>query len=399
MSHPALDIENWELIKFEKKFEFPVRKQVLYNALKIDARKFYFFLKEKFGEPNINYQQVKKLFLERRMIGFGDWCYVFVTHDNLVIVTGDDLINIAVLSINEPPVEIDFEIFGQQLNNYLENFDLNKYDNIQYDIYVNYGFFLNELIQEYITKVNQKIPLAPNELEFRLDEMDSNDPMIKYKHLEYARDYNGWLRATLERATISLQIQILMPIHFESLVDLAFRIKLKGKYYNENKNYGDERRKKNIFEFYEGLNLHGKLEEIQKKCFSVNKNKMTALIRKAKNYNFRRMRNKLLHGNSLFLKNLNLHYYFDSKYVIGFPDRHRAERVISESISQTLINEKVDNVIKYYTRLNQQFLEVFDDKGKFKNLASGIVFGHNRRGGGSIGVGISNSNDLLLPTE
>lgn len=76
----------------------------------------------------------------------------------------------------------------------------------------------------------------------------------------------------------------------------------------------------------------------------------------------------LLHGNSGFLKNLNLKYYLDGKCGIGFPDRHKAERIISESIYNTLGNDEVMMLLKQYEARCKEFIEVFDDDGIFRNL-------------------------------
>ena len=318
MSHSALEFENWEIIKIEKDFSFSYNKRVLYSELKISAVKFYFFLKQRFGQPNVHYSQVSQFFLEKHVTTGNEWCYLFQSSTNFILVGGDDLINIAVLSINEPPEKLDFDIFCSNINSTLEKSKLNLPDDSCYDIYVNYGFLLNNLINDYKSIVNQKLPVRPDTLTIQLDELDTKDPTIQYKWIEYARDYNLWLKSTLEQATLSIQIQILLPIYFESLIDLAFRIKLQKSYFDDNKRYGRDNNKR-IFEYFEGLNIHEKLSEIRQKCFSIDDGKMLSFIKSNYDNKMRKKRNKLLHGNSLFLKNLNLRYYLVRKPNKFFP--------------------------------------------------------------------------------
>jgi hypothetical protein len=399
MSHIALDIENWEKVKFNGELNLSYNQGILHVGLKIDSIKFYFFLKERFGKPNIQYESVAHFF-QQKYVSMGNvWCYFFQSDANYIFVTGDDHISIVVLSLNEIPEQLDFDIFSENINKVIEKQDLSKYENSRYDIYVNYSFLLKNLINEYKTNINQKLPVLPKNIYFQREDWESEDPVSKYKFVEYTRDYNQWLKGTLDRATISLQIQILLPIYFESLVDLAFRIKLQQHYFDYSVNYGDDRYKKNIFEYFEGLNLNRKLEEIREKCFSVNDIKIVSFIRKNIDYKIRKKRNKLLHGNSLFLKNLNMKFYSDEDYGIGYPDKHRAERTVTESIYNTLANDEVKDMIRHYENRIKEFIDIFDDNEYFKNLANGIVFGHNPRGGGAISIGFNNLEDLFLPTD
>lgn len=399
MSHNTLEIENWEAITFVGELNLSYNKQVTNEGLKIDSIKFYFYLRERFGKPNIKYESVAHFF-EQKYVSLGNiWCYCFQSDTNFILVSGDDHINISVLSTYEPPEKLDFDIFCSNINRVIEKQDLSKYDDSRYDIYVNYSFLLNNLIEKYKSSLNQKLPALPSNIYPKSDEMESEDPVIKYKIIEYSTDYNQWLKATLDRATISLQIQILLPIYFESLVDLAFRIKLQKQYFDYTKNYGDDRYKKSIFEYFEGLNLSKKLDEIREKCFSVNDNKIVAFSRRNTNYKVRTKRNKMLHGNSVFLKNLNMKFYLDEEYGIGYPDKHRAERTVTESIFATLANDEVKDMIRHYETRCKEFIDIFDDSGYFKELANGIVFGHNPRSGGAMSIGFKKLEDLFLPTE
>lgn len=400
MSHIALEIENWKIVNIDKEFAFSYNNDpVGYTGLRIDSVKFYFFLKEKFKQsPNIQYSQVSHFFVNRRVTTGNDWCYLFQSDTNFILISGDDLINITVFSIYEPPEELDFNIFCSNINIMLDKFDLSKYDNSSYNIYVNYAFLLRNLIDDFKTKMYQKLPALPKTLITHVDDINTDDPVKKYELFEYNTDYNHWLKATLDRATISLQIQILLPIHFESLVDLAFRLKLQKPFFDDNKVYG--RRNQPIFKYFVGLNLIEKLKEIREKCFSIDDEKMVSFITAMKKDDaLQQRRNKMLHGNSVFLRNLNLKYYCDEKRIIGFPDRHKAERIVTESIYKTLAHDDVFDLIKKYEIRCRKFVDIFDDNGYFKNLVDGIVFGHNPKSGGTLGIGFKKIEDLLLPTE
>ncbi len=400
MSHTALEIENWKIVNIDKEFVFSYNNApVGYNGLRIDSVKFYFFLKEKFKRPpNVHYSQVSHFLPKKQVISGDDWCYLMQSDANFILVSGDDLINITVFSIDEPPEKLDFDIFCSNINALLEKLDLSKYDDSGYDIYVNYGLLLRNLIDDYKAKMNQKLPALPKTLIIGNHEMNTDDPVKKYELIEYATDYNHWLKATIDRATVSLQVQILLPIHFESLVDLAFRLKLQKPYFDDTKVYG--RRNQPIFKYFVGLNLIEKLKEIQEKCFSIDDEKIVSFITAIKKDNaLQQRRNKMLHGNSVFLRNLNLKYYLDEDRIIGFPDRHKAERIVTESIYNTLAHDDVFDLIKKYEIRCSKFIDIFDDNGYFKNLVDGIVFGHNPKSGGTLGIGFNKIEDLLLPTE
>ncbi|MGI6306211.1 MAG: hypothetical protein ACOXZQ_10120 [Bacteroidales bacterium] len=400
MSHPSLEIENWKIINFNNEFVFSYNNTpVGYVGLKIDSVKFYFFLKEKFKQPpNIQYSQVSSFLPKKKVTTGNDWCYLFQSGTNYTLVSGDDSINITVFSINEPPEKLDFDIFCSNINALLGNLDISQYDNASYNIYVNYAFLLRNLIEDYKAKIFQRLPALPKTQSIHVDDINTDDPVKKNEMLEYSSDYNHWLKATLDRATVSLQIQILLPIHFESLVDLAFRLKLQRQYFDERKVYG--RRNQPIFKYFVGLNLIEKLKEIQVKCFSINEEKMVSFITAIKKDEaLQQRRNKMLHGNSVFLRNLNLKYYFDDNRIIGFPDRHKAERIVTESVYNSLAHDDIFDFIKKYEIRCKKFIDIFDDNGYFKNLVDGIVFGHNPKTGGALGIGFNKIEDLFLPTE
>ena len=142
------------------------------------------------------------------------------------------------------------------------------------------------------------------------------------------------------------------------------------------------------------------MPEIQVKCFSINEEKMVSFITAIKKDEaLQQRRNKMLHGNSVFLRNLNLKYYFDDNRIIGFPDRHKAERIVTESVYNSLAHDDIFDFIKKYEIRCKKFIDIFDDNGYFKNLVDGIVFGHNPKTGGALGIGFNKIEDLFLPTE
>lgn len=398
MNHIALEIENWGKIIIDGVSEIRYNERVLYQGLNINSIKFYFYLKERFGTVNVQFETVERYFIKKRVLLPSQWCYAFQSGSNIILVSGDDLINIAVLSTYEPPTKLDFDLFCNRVNAVLQKQYLGKYEDIKYDLFVNYSRLLYDLITVYKNKFNQKLPVIPANVPLKLGD-DLSDPVIRYNQIEYCKDYNQWLEAALDMSTISIQIQIILPIYFESLIDLAFRIKLQKGFFDFSINYGDQKFKKNIFQYYEGLSIDQKLDEIGIKCFSVDKSKLRLFKESYKKYHNRKKRNKLLHGNSLLLKNTQINYYVDKSLIIGAHDRHRADRAVSESIDNTLNNNSVKDMIRQYEDLCNKFIDIFDDGGYFKKLTESLIFAHNPRSGGAISLAYSKFDDLRMPEE
>ena len=81
MSHPALEIENWVLPEIKvPKFELRYNERSLYMALDIDPVKFYYFLRNRFGNPNIKFESIAKFFPEK-IVEFKQWCYLIKSAD------------------------------------------------------------------------------------------------------------------------------------------------------------------------------------------------------------------------------------------------------------------------------------------------------------------------------
>lgn len=399
MSNSALEIESWNKIEFNGKTNITFNHRVEFIGLDIPAAKFYFFLKTKFGMPNVSYKSIAQFFPRRMLSLENEWCYVFQANLNFVLVCGDDKINITVLSINEPPSKLDFDLFSNKINGELKNFSLAEYNNIEYDIYINYSFHLKNLIAEFKSVLENKLPSAPEQLNLTEEDLNTTDAAVKYKFIENANDYNHWLKLLLEKATVALKIQILLPIYFESLVDLAFRIKLKKSLFNKKRIYGDREYKLDIFEFFEQLPIHKKIKEIKTKCFEVNDQRINKFSEQIRNYKIRKERNKLLHGNALFFQNLNLKYYLDEPYFIGFPDKARGMRTIADSIQSSMEDNELLETIRIYEKQCNDFINVFEDNGYFKSLVSSIAFGHNTENGGCVSIGITKYENLFAPTE
>lgn len=400
MSHPILDIENWRKIKLNENLNISYNERVQYTGLKIDVPKFYFYLKERFGSPNVDYNSISQFFQEKGVNIGKVWCFVFQVDSNFVLISGDNLINISVLSINEPPEKIDFDIFCTNINKVLENKSLEKYQINSYNIFINYSFYLDNLIKKFKEQtIDERTSNPPTTLFLHPDEFDKQDNEINYKKFEYSREYNKWLSTVLEKATLTLQIQILLPIYFESIVDLAFRIKLKKSLYNNEQKYLIGNRKWDIFNYFERLPLYKKLDEIKEKCFDVDEKRVRDIEKYFNQASTTNKRNKLLHGNSLFFKNLNLTYYLDTESLIGFPDRHNAFRVVAESIHSSVLNSELNEEIEKYKKMCDSLVGIFSDNGYFKTLVSGIAFGHNSNSGGSISIGLNSFDDLFIPKD
>ncbi len=397
MSHTALNIESW--IKINSSFTFDYRSR--YDGLNIDASKFYFYLKDKFGIPSILYSSVAKFFPERKFTTGNEWVYLFKENSNYIIITGDDKINIAVFSLSEAPNNLDYEIFANKLNEALKRFSLEGYFNNSYELYINYSFYLKNLISQFKDSIVKKIPPPPKQISLIHEDINSQDPEVKYKYIEFSRDYNAWLKAVLEKAQFALQLQILLPIHFESIISLAFRLKLKKEFRNDGKNYSEDLTYQiDIYDHFEKLTIPKKIELIRHKCFEVNQQKIIEFQKKLKgSYDLRSKRNNFLHGNALFFQNLNLKYYLDENRLIGFPDRARAMRAIASSISVSTENKNLLGTITTYEDWCDQFIDVFDDNNYFKDLVGGIAFAHNSKFGGTVSISLNKYEDLFAPQD
>ena len=106
-------------------------------------------------------------------------------------------------------------------------------------------------------------------------------------------------------------------------------------------------------------------------------------------------RNKLLHGNALFFRNLNLKYYVDENQIIGYPDKLKGIKVIADSIYSSMEDKNILKIISVYEKRCSDFMNIFDEKGNFKKIAKGIAFGHNSNSGGSFSIGINKYEDLF----
>lgn len=399
MSHSALEIENWKKIEVRKKLEISYNHRAEYIGLDIPASKFYFFLKKKFGMTNVSYESIAQFFPIKMLSLENEWCYVFQANLNFVLVCGDDKINMTVLSIKESPSKLDFDLFSNKIESELKSITLSEFNNIGYDIYISYSFHLKTLISDCKSVFLKKLPSAPEELHLLTKDLESIDEEAKYKFIENCHDYNHWLKLLLEKSTVALKIQILLPIYFESLVDLAFRIKLKKSLFNKKKIYGEREYKLDIFEFFEQLPINKKIEEIKTKCNEVDDQKIKKFMEQIKNNRIRKERNKLLHGNSLFFRNSNLKYYLDGPFFIGLPDKARGFRAIAESINSSMDEKRTLDTIRIYEKQCDDFIDIFKDNEYFRSLVSSIAFGHNSDNGGCVSIGLNKYEDLLAPTE
>lgn len=397
MSHSALEIDNWENIGSS----FSYNHYSSYDGLNIDAAKLYYYLKEKFGKSTVSYSLFSKYFPERKFVLPNVWCYLFRYNSYYVVITGDDKINIAVFSSTDVPSNLDYEIFSNNMNEILKRISLEKYVENSYEVYVNYSFYLKNIISEYKKSISKKLPQAPEQISLNHEDINAENPEIKYKYIEFGKDYNEWLKAVLEKSQSSLMVQILLPIHFETLINLAFRVKLKKEYRSDEKIFGnDPERRLDIYQFFERLTVPKKIEQIKEKCFEVDRDKINQFLKLLRSsYELREKRNKYLHGNALYFQNLHLKYLVDDNYLIGFPDRGRAMRAIASSISVTTEDKNIISTIKIYEELCEQFKSIFNDNNYFRKLVEGLAFLHNSNYGGTVSIGVNKYEDLFAPLD
>jgi hypothetical protein len=405
MSHPAFEIENWEKIE-STQIENWVKLQavdankrpgVLFEALDIEAPAFYFFLKEKFGTPNQNYKKVSRFFPPRHFSTGMEWAYLFRSDAHYLVISGDNNINIFVFSLFESPSEIDFLLFCENTKLLLRNFPLEKYKDLSYDIYVNYSFFLKDIISELIKKVDINTDGKPENMRIASIDIDSKDPEVHLKHIERAFNYNQWLKAILEKSAISLQIRILFPIYLESLIDLAFRVKLKKVFDNKDKTYGKAEYGcyMDIFQYFAKLPFMKKIYMIKEKCGGFSSDKMEEFITEFNENNKRQERNQLLHGNSGFFRNTDSKIYSDGEYLVGLPDRFDVDEMIANSIKVTIKEDSILSTVSSYEDLCDEFIGIFNNDDSFTSIVSSIVFGQSNGQGGLISIAHFNSFKVL----
>jgi hypothetical protein len=257
------------------------------------------------------------------------------------------------------------------------------------------------LISDFKKKVDAKIGKSPELMQIDSKDRASKDPEVHAKYIAKSYDYNHWLKANLEKSALSIQLQILLPIYLESLIDLAFRVMLKKESYNYSKIYPTKNTKynKDIFKHFEQLALLEKISEIRQNCRAVNELKIEEFVQHLIASNNRAERNKLLHGDSMFFRSSSSKLYRDNNYLIGFPDKFDAYWMISDSIQSSMQEERMLSTITTYENLCNEFIDVFEEKDSFKDIVSGIAFGHNTWQGGSVSIGIKKYEDLYSPME
>ena len=81
------------------------------------------------------------------------------------------------------------------------------------------------------------------------------------------------------------------------------------------------------------------------------------------------------------------------------PDRSRLMKLIVDTIQKTIVKDNIDYTIKRYEDLCESLINIFDDNNHFREIISGIIFGHNSNHGGSVSFGISKITDLYAPTK
>ena len=414
MSHPALEIDNWVKVNptnVEKWVKVQANDKqnnpgVRFDALDIDASKFYFYLKDRFGSPNQNYMNVSRFFQKRDFTTGMEWSYLLETKekDNYIIISGDNKINVFVFSLNDSPSGFDFHIFSENVKVLLENYSLDseQYLDLRIGIFINYSFYLKKLITDLKQKVELQIGALDTELHIDHKDISSENPEVQASYLDLSYDYNDWLKKVIEKSIASLEIQILYPIYFESLVDLAFRVMLKINFYEDKSIKYTYREKEydDIFQYFSILSRSEKIKEIEEKCGRVNMNKVKEFSSHFKSSYWTNERNKLLHGNSVYFHYSNSKIYVDESHLVGLPDKFDLQKMIADSIQNTTKEVNIIKMITFYESLCDVFVDIFDDDGSFKSLVSGIAFGYNKRKGGCISFpDINKFEDLLAPLE
>jgi hypothetical protein len=228
-------------------------------------------------------------------------------------------------------------------------------------------------------------------------DIDSKDPEVHLKYIERAFNYNQWLKAILEKSAISLQIRILFPIYLESLIDLAFRVKLKKVFDNKEKTYGKAEYGcyMDIFQYFAKLPFLKKIYMIKEKCGGIINDKMEEFMMKLNKKNKRQERNQLLHGNSGFFRNNDSKIYSDGEYLVGLPDRFDVNRMIANSIKVTMKEDSILSSGSSYEDLCEEFIGIFDGNDSFRAIVSSIVFGQSNGQGGFISIAHFNSFEVL----
>lgn len=407
MSHIAFEIENWVLPNTgHPSFDIKFNEKVLRMGLDIDAVKFYYFLRKKFGVPNINFESVKHFFPPRQIL-YKAWCYLIRSANNYIVIYGDDKVNISVLSLTEPPNEVDFLLFANKCNqNLLPSINLKEFEDGKYHLFANYHYALHNLIAQHKSIVNPCNLKAPEFLSANLDGEKNIDPERQYKFIEARKDFNLWIDAVMGSASSTIILQNLLPIYFECLVEFAFRIKLKKGLFNNNEIYEivqhGSPKKVDVFKYFQSCpvshgnnNVKTKIDLIGEMCFQINPPKLNDIKIKLKDFQkMRNSRNQLLHGNPTLFKNTEYNFYYDEQYIVGLPDRANFMKLVVETIQKTIAIDSIDVTIKKYDDLCESLINIFEDENYFREVVSGIIFGHNFHNGGSLSFPITQISDL-----
>ena len=221
MSHPALEIDNWVKVNptnVEKWVKVQANDKqnnpgVRFDALDIDASKFYFYLKDRFGSPNQNYMNVSRFFQKRDFTTGMEWSYLLETKekDNYIIISGDNKINVFVFSLNDSPSGFDFHIFSENVKVLLENYSLDseQYLDLRIGIFINYSFYLKKLITDLKQKVELQIGALDTELHIDHKDISSENPEVQASYLDLSYDYNDWLKKVIEKSMAKNQMNAL----------------------------------------------------------------------------------------------------------------------------------------------------------------------------------------------
>lgn len=395
-----LNIEQWELLQIEDSLNFTYNYSTEHRRLEIDTSKFYYYLKNNYGLCNVNFKSVAHFFVKSNVTTDMEWCYIFKVESDFIFITGSDKIYVRIFTMEYRPEEYDLLIFANNINNLIETYSLNSHSNERYSIYFNYCYFLKNEINSIVSTI-ENFNSPPPDLT-HLDRQSDNKPSeeSKSEFLFFAHEYNSWLKEAFNCSSSSIKLQILLPIYFESIIDLTFRIKLKKSLFNEKVKYPDQNSQLNIFQYFERMNFSEKIELIGKNCFSINETSLKNILEETRYYINRNDRNLHLHGNATIYKNKDFEFYIDENNVIGLPDYSILNHNIGLTIFSVSQKKNVLTLFNDYTRMTNSFIEAFEDDGYLKSILDSIVFGHNNKTGGSVLLPRCNYlSELEIPTD
>jgi len=92
---------------------------------------------------------------------------------------------------------------------------------------------------------------------------------------------------------------------------------------------------------------------------------------------------------------MQLKLYHDHNYLIGMPEGHDGFRMLVETIQSSTIKSDLLNEIAQQEERCNQFIDLFEDSGFFRQMVQNITFGQNPKNGSTLFLGLTNFDNLL----